>query len=262
MLKHNPVPEIPQALAQNITSALTEKREPRSVQEVIAEFSADQQALWVQWQADSVKRLDMEAEARLREHRHRILDAANIPGRFHGTRFDSLERKHHPKQYDLCREYAANGCTLNGKSGLMLAGAAGTGKTALALAILRDVVERECKPVRFMSMSVFLQGLRSQYDYHRDDDREPPMSLDDALRYHLIIFDDISRQRMTEWGDTAFHDLADLLYNDGARVIYTTNAQRKEFLEFVDESTASRIDEMCTRIRFGGRNLRYREGEE
>jgi DNA replication protein DnaC len=106
------------------------------------------------------------------------------------------------------------------KQGLLLVGDAGTGKTHLAVAALRALMDKGHEGV-FFDYQNLLERIRSSYDSTSGaTDREAYRS---ALDAELLLLDDLGAHRVTEWVEDTVTSIITYRCNNRKPTIATTN---------------------------------------
>ena len=156
--------------------------------------------------------------------------------------------------------------------GLLLTGSVGTGKTHLAVATLRAVIEEKGIDGQFVDVRELLDRLRSSYDEGSSQSQaqilKPIMSAD------LVVIDELGAARPSDWVFETIELLIGGLYNRMAPVIVTTNlpnlaagaaafgnsyarATRPETLgDRIGTRMFSRLQQMCLAIEMVGPDWR------
>lgn len=141
-----------------------------------------------------------------------------------------------------------------GQESICLYGAAGRGKTHLALAVARKA-KQDGKAVLAVKAIDLLTRLKRTYD-RKDDDTE--IGIMQLLRnVDVLVIDDIGQEKTTEWVRAKFYEVID--YRSRRRTtIYTTNLTSGETERKEGQALVSRIwgAEICLQI--DGRD--YRQG--
>ena len=150
------------------------------------------------------------------------------------------------------------------RPGLLFMGASGTGKTHLAVAVLRELIGRGFEGV-FYDFQNLLDRIRSGYDQASGtSDREAYRT---ALETEIVVLDDLGAHRVTDWVEDTVTAIITYRCNNGKATIVTTNLrdpeagdkrssgleenlQTKFFLEErVGTRARSRLFEMCRLVR-------------
>ena len=223
-------------------------------------------------QVPTVTRCDCRILART----SRLLDQAEIPRQYEHCTLDdfdvtfrsateSLKRalmtaKRFVEQYPLEKE------------GMLLWGDCGTGKTHLAIAILKELVQQKGARCLFRGYSALLKQLQATYNRQvvADEDTGVVFTeysiLRDVTDVEVLVLDDLGAEKSSDWTLSMLYHVINERYNQGRTTIITTNlpwdvpqssvpsdrmapaqrAMKTETLrDRISERTYSRITEMC-----------------
>lgn len=152
------------------------------------------------------------------------------------------------------------------KRGLLFIGPSGAGKTHLAVAALRGLIERGFEGV-FYDYASLLHQIRTGYDEASGtSDREAFRS---AMDIEILLLDDLGAHRVTDWVEDTVTTIITHRCNHGKATIITTNLldedcgdQRDQFKtkyfleERIGARARSRIFEMCRTVRMNVEDYR------
>jgi DNA replication protein DnaC len=161
-------------------------------------------------------------------------------------------------------------------SGLLLTGSVGTGKTHLAVGVLRHLVEEKGIDGRFVTVPDFLDRLRQSYDKGAGETTGQIFA--PTFAAGLVVIDELGAARGTDWVFETIELLIGGLYNRMTPVIVTTNfrnldpggsaaagnndyarAARPETLgDRIGARMFSRLQQMCTAVDMTGPDYRTR----
>ena len=189
------------------------------------------------------------------ERRARILLAqADIPKAYADCSFaDFAVEPGTQHAFGVCARWSAD--LRHGRStsrGLLLHGPEGSGKTHLAVAILKEVVYGRTMKSLFLNVPDWLNTVREAW--HGEDVDQPP----NPNGYELLVIDDLGAENATAWSRERIYSLINHRWQNGLYTLVTTNLAPGEIRAKLGGATASRITTLCATVPFEPRHD-YRE---
>jgi DNA replication protein DnaC len=159
----------------------------------------------------------------------KFLDAARIPPRFRECSFHNYYPKNDSQYFAhsfasrLVEEYPAV------ETGLLFMGSVGVGKTHLAIAVLKDLVEKKGVNCLFYESGSLLKAIQDSYN---------PVSQTSEMRVlapvyqaEVLVLDELGASVPTNWVRDTLYQIINTRYNNKKLTIFTTN--------YLDEARAT-----------------------
>jgi DNA replication protein DnaC len=197
---------------------------------------------------------------------HRLVDA-NIPKRYLHCTFDnfsayneSLERALEAARAIPGRFDGAAARELVGR-GLFLDGQPGVGKTHLAVAVLKAIIDRSRATGLFYDTRDLLRVIRSTYDPSiRTTELEV---LRPVMNAQVLVLDDLGAEKTSEWVEETMNLIVNTRYNERRMTLFTSNypdvpddSDPNSLLFRIGHRMRSRLHEMCDFIEMDGADYR------
>jgi DNA replication protein DnaC len=141
----------------------------------------------------------------------------------------------------------------NASKGMLLSGKEGTGKTHLAVAILKEVIEKGYSGLYWNVPELFLELRRRMEDKSEEHESE---LFDHANRVDLLVLDDLGAERTSDYVLDRLYVLINGRYQNDTATIITTNRTIPELRQQIGPRITSRIGEMCVLLEFPAGDFR------
>lgn len=176
----------------------------------------------------------------------RRMATSNIPPKFsmkdlrnYEVRAGDIERK---KVRDSAFAYASS-FDSEESPGLLLRGGTGSGKTHVAVAIMKEAMRRGYS-AHYANFSDLLSRIRDSYHENSKESEGALLALIDSV--DLLVLDDVGAENTTDWVRDRLYLIINRRYENARPVIITTNCEEAELEARIGPRTASRLYEMCS----------------
>ena len=198
-----------------------------------------------------------EAKARI----ERMMMQSAIPQRFVGRTFQNWRAStpEQEKAFKICLGFATNfESHLADGTSLVFSGAAGTGKSHLAAAILQEIMPRHVGVyTTFMGMIRLIRET-----WRHDSTRSESQVLQELGSLPLLVIDEIGVQYGTEAEHTLLFEVMDRRYRDQKPSILMTNQDKDGFRKFVGDRVYDRMTETARWVSFSWESYRAKARTE
>jgi DNA replication protein DnaC len=229
---------------------------------------------WVLEEADGsvrARRCECQAGQRLRV----LLDQARLPHRYRDCTIDGFEEhdESHKNAKKLCKKLIENFPEQH--IGLLFMGGCGVGKTHLAVALIKELIEKRSARCLFYDFRELIRSLYSSFG--SDSSTTESEILNPIIQADVLVLDELGARQDTPWVEEIVYYLINKRYNSKKLTIFTTNypdvindeeeefqkqdfrkdIKRKETLEDrIGSRIYSKINEMCKKVILYGKDFR------
>jgi len=189
------------------------------------------------------------------------LSDANIPKRYLHCTLDNFAAYNESLEKAVARaRRLADTFPVIGQ-GLFLEGQPGVGKTHLAVAVLKQVIQSSGVRGLFYDTRDLLRVIRSTYDPSiRTTELE---ILRPVMKADLLVLDDLGAEKTSEWVEETMNLIVNTRYNERRATIFTSNymdipddTDPNSLLFRIGVRMRSRLHEMCEFIEMDGADYR------
>ena len=215
---------------------------------------------WKPIETDGVRRVVRCECWRQQVGQHHLADA-NIPKRYLHCTLENFTAYNESLEKALINARRVAGAFPVVTQGLLLEGQPGVGKTHLAVAVLKQVIQTCSARGLFYDTRELLRVIRSTYDPSirttELDVLRPVMNAD------LLVLDDLGAEKTSEWVDETMNLIVNTRYNERRLTIFTSNYEDipddtdpNSLLFRIGFRMRSRLHEMCEFLVLDGGDYR------
>ena len=145
--------------------------------------------------------------------------------------------------------------------GLLIAGPVGTGKTHLAVSILKGLTERGGFKCLFYEFGALLKEIQGSYNPNTKTSELSVLA--PVLNADVLVLDELGASKTTDWVQDTMSYIINSRYNEQKHTIFTTNylddesdQKRETLTDRIGVRLRSRLFEMCRTVQINGEDYR------
>ncbi|NPA53533.1 MAG: ATP-binding protein [Aquificae bacterium] len=193
-----------------------------------------------------------------------VIKALNIPKRYEDVSLENflILSKEHKKALSIVKSYIELKAFQKG-NGLMFVGPPGTGKTHLAVSIIKEIYTKYGIKGYFINTISMLFEVKKLYEERKSENS----LLKEILEVPILVLDDLGNERLSEWSKDIIHYIISNRYNDMKPIIITSNSyintqnDLPSLEERLSPSIISRIKSTCKLVEIKGTDIRSKGKE-